>query len=135
MPPSEWEFRKAPGQKFKVGYGPPADGSIPQIEFMVHEYKSTLPAFVAAQKKLMVKGYKKFKLLGEKSLKTESGAKGMILLIQRENGGQMLRHNYCYFDLASPRKLQVMCSVPIKTGNKLDEEFEACLKTWRREKQ
>ena len=135
VPPAGWTFRKVAGQKFSVGVGPPLDkGWVPQIDFVVHPYKATLPVFVAGQKKFMATGYKNFKLLGEKNLKTESGAKGIAVLFLGETNGQKLRHYHCYFDLSPSKKTWIMCAVPVTNGDKLDAAFEASFKTWRLEK-
>ena len=134
MPQPGWKMIEVPGQKFKVAEGPILNRWRPQLVFNKDVYKSPLPVYIAAHKKRMAEQFKDYKLLAEKKLKTDAGVEGVVLVIQHNVKGKMLRQNFFYFDIDGEKKLRVTGISPADGGEKLDAVFEASLKTLRLEK-
>jgi len=134
VPPKDWTLREIPGLKFKAAVGPAANGFAPNIVFVDEAYKGTLADYMAANKKTLAKVFKNYKELGEKNLKTDSGADMIALVIQREDNDKMVRQTFYFLDLNAEKKIVATCTALTDGGDKLDGLFETSLKSYRVEK-
>jgi hypothetical protein len=136
VPPKDWTMRDVgiASIKYKAAIGPAANGFAPNIVFVDEAYKGTLADYMAANKKSLAKVFKNYKELGEKNLKTEGGADMIMLVIQREDNGKMLRQTFYFVDLSPEKKMVATCSALTDGGDKLDGLFETSLKSFRVEK-
>jgi len=134
VPPKDWTMREIPGMKFKAAVGPAADGFASNIVFVEEANKGTLADYTAANKKAMAQVFKNYKELGEKNLKTDSGADMIMLVIQREEKGKTLRQTFYFLDLSAEKKIVATCTALADGGDKLDGLFETSLKSYRVEK-
>src|SRR5579871_5121283 len=71
VPPPKWEMRDFRGAKYKLAFGPAANGFAPNINFVDEEFQGTLAEYVASNKKTLHQVFAKLKVLGEAEFKTK----------------------------------------------------------------
>jgi hypothetical protein len=132
--PRDWKVHEFPGFKYKVIAGAPEKGFAPNIVFVDESFAGNLKEYVAASKKQLHNVFKELKELSETELKTADGASFIRLVIENKQDGKALRQSFYFFELAAGKKLIATCTVLADGGEKHDAAFEACLKTFRVEK-
>ena len=129
-PPQGWTLKSFPGMKYSIAAGSPSNGFAPNINVVDEAAEMSLAAYVDANKKMLSKAFKSYKEVGKSEFKTNSGLKGTRLIIENDQGGTMLRQTFNFFSGTGDKKFVVTCSALASGGEKLDEVFEASLKTF-----
>ena len=128
--PSGWKISEFPGLKFKIAFGKPIDGFSPNINVVDENYNSNLINYVIENEKNMKKIFQNYKHIGKKEFQTNSGLKGIKLVIEADQQGKSLRQTFYFFTRNDGKKLVVTCSVPLEQGEKYNHIFDSSMKTF-----
>ena len=118
-------MKEVPGLKYQIAFWPASGGFTPNINVVDEVFSGELKDYVNGNIQALTKQFKEFKNLGQFDFKTDSGAKGIKLLTQSEQQGNLLRQTFFFFDGKGGRKYVVTCSARIEVGDKFDAPFEA----------
>lgn len=133
-PPKDWAVKEVPGMKFKAALGPAAGGFASNIVIVDESFSGPLSDYVKATVQALTKTFKGLKNLGQTDFKTDSGLKGVRLIVQSEQQAHLLRQTFFFLDGKDGRKLVVTCSTLAEGGARLDDTFAASMKTFALEK-
>ncbi len=130
VPPEGWTVREFPGLKYQLAIGPAENQFASNINVVDEVYMGTVENYIKATKELLPKAIKKYRVLKQEPFKTASGIKTERLIIEGEQQGHLLRQTFYLFP--TPKKMFVVtCSTTSAGGEKLDANFESCMKTFR----
>ncbi len=132
VPPVDWTLRRFQRLEYRVVIGPVKEGFVANMNVVLEPVEGTLDDYVKANKPVLEKVHKKFKLLEEGELKTKSGLRGVRLIIENEQNDRLLRQSMYLFGTAD-RKYIVTCTTLAEDGAKFDKLFEQAMETFRLE--
>jgi hypothetical protein len=128
-PPAGWQVRSLAGQKYKVALAPAVDGYAPHIIVADELFYGGVEDYTKGLLDTLSKQKKGFKNLGQATLVTAAGLKGMRLLVESMENEVAYRSLVFIFPGTGDLKLIMSFNARSADGDKHDAVVDAALKT------
>jgi hypothetical protein len=134
--PEDWTARERPGDKFKSLFGPASDNFSPNINFRDEKSNAALSEYAAAGVRFILANKEKIgatsiEPLGQSDFVTDSGMRGIRVLLKSLYKGFEVRTIQYLFDDGNGRKLIVTGTSLEKNKEVFDRVFDRALKSFR----
>ncbi len=132
--PTGWKVVEIPGLKYKIIAGTPVDGFAPNIYVVDEGFAGSLDEYVAPNIQLMEKSLQDFNKLSRQDFRLDSGDRAVKLVATNVQDTRALKQT-SYFVDGGDTKFVITCSKLVADSRDMSEEFDASVRSFRKEHQ
>jgi len=132
--PEGWVFQNFPGMKFQIAMGPVTGTFRPNINVVDESFAGPLDAYAEANLNSMAAVLPHFKLLGRRTLVTDSGQEGVLLVANNRQHGNLLRQFFLLIKGRGHTCLVATCTCLETDGDRFRPLFLESLRTFQTER-